>query len=60
MIKKAESNGLYENFGQDEIRQLRERVGFNPYGTEKERETAAIINELENWAANLNIDSIKN
>lgn len=52
MIEKARKHGIYENFGQNEIRQLKDRYGYNPYGSEKERKIANEIDMLDNWAAN--------
>jgi len=47
VIKKG---GVWENFGQKELAKLKDRVGYNPYGTEKERQTAKEIQSLNEWA----------
>ena len=52
MKAKAEEGGLYENFGQNEISKLKDKYRYNPYGTEKERHTAHIIDGLDDWASN--------
>ena len=44
--------GIYENFGQNEILKLKDKYRYNPYGTEKERHTAHIIDGLDDWASN--------
>lgn len=51
MAKAVERGGIYENFGQDEIRELKDRYGYNPYGTEKERKIANQIDYLDIWCA---------
>lgn len=52
MMAKAEKRGgIYENFGQDEIKELKGRYGYNPYGSEKERKIANQIDYLSNWCA---------
>ena len=52
MISKAKDVGIYENFGGKEIRKLKEKYGYNPYGTAKEREICTKIDALENWSMN--------
>jgi len=52
MILKAKKKGLYENFGQDEIRKLKDKYQYNPYGSPKEREDAKHIDALEMWCMN--------
>jgi len=46
---KAIRNGICENFGQEEIRKLKEKHGYEWYGTENERKTAEEIDFLDNW-----------
>lgn len=52
MIDKAKANGICENFGQTELRKLKDKVGYNPYGTQKERDICRKIDELDNWCMN--------
>ena len=44
LIAKAKSKGLYENFGQKEIRVLEDKYGYN----EK-------IKDFDNWASNFDL-----
>jgi len=56
---KAIRNGITENFGQDEIRKLKEREGYNPHGNKVERETAEEIDFLDNWCMNFDDNTLK-
>lgn len=58
MTEKAKKGGLYENFGQKEIEQLKERYGYNPYGTDKERQIVSQIDNLSAWAENFNMNDL--
>ena len=58
LIAKAKTSGFTENFGEREINQLKNKYGYNPYGTPEEREFAAKIQELENWCANVDLSSL--
>ena len=49
MIEKAKEQGISENFGQKEIQQLKDKYGYNPFGTPLEQKIVDDINELENW-----------
>lgn len=55
MTAKAKKNGVYENFGQKEIHQLKERYGYNPYGSPKERKIADEIDRLDDWASSFSL-----
>lgn len=62
MIAKAKrKGGIWENFGQDELRGLRERIGYNPYSqdTKKKREAQA-IEALDRWAMNFDQSQLVN
>ena len=58
MAEKAKKLGLYENFGQKEIGQLKDRYGYNPYGSPKERKIADEIDRLQQWAECFNMHDI--
>ena len=58
MTEKAKKRGLYENFGQKEIAQLKDRYGYNPYGSEKERKIADEIDRLQQWAEGFNMNDL--
>lgn len=52
--KKWNAKGGYENFGQDEIRDLEDKYDYNSmlYGTPEERNAAKLIDGLNQWAMN--------
>jgi len=52
--KKWAKKGGYENFGQDEIRDLQDRYGYSSmvYGTPEQRKAAKLIDALDQWAMN--------
>lgn len=58
MTEKAKKSGLTENFGQKEIAQLKDKYGYNPYGTDKERQIVSQIDELSVWAENFNMNDL--
>lgn len=51
---KWAKKGGYENFGQDEIRNLEDKYDYNSmvYGTPEERKAAKLIDSLDQWAMN--------
>ncbi len=49
MALKAKKDGICENFGEREIRKLKDTYGYCPFGNSKERQIAREIDELENW-----------
>ena len=59
LIAKARKKGFTENFGEKEINNLKNKYGYNPYGTEEERSFAEQIQELERWCWNLDLSDIK-
>ena len=58
MTTKAKKDGLCENFGQKEIHQLKERYGYNPYGSQKERKIADEMDRLADWSADFNMNDL--
>ena len=58
MIKKAKAKGLYENFGQNELRKLKDKYNYNPYGTPKERAIANEIDGLDRWCMDFDLSQI--
>lgn len=49
MRRIAKNKGLYEDFGQKEITQLKAKFGYNPYGNGAERENVKHIDSLNDW-----------
>lgn len=58
MIDKVKQKGICENFGQTEIRKLRDKYKYNPYGTEKERQVARQIDNIDEWVMNFDLSQI--
>ena len=57
MIKKAKKGGkIWENFGQDEIRELKNKYDYSPYITTP---TGFEIDELEKWAMTFDLSQLK-
>lgn len=58
MIEKAKKKGIYENFGQDEIRKLKDKYNYNALLksddclSKKEIIIRDTIDELNQWAMN--------
>ena len=52
LIKKVNARGLYENFGQTEVRKLKDKYDYLTlvYGTPEQRRGANFIEEFNNWA----------
>jgi len=58
LIKKAKTRGIYENFGQEEVRKLNEdytSLGFHP----EEIEAYNLILDFEKWCMNFTIGDLK-
>jgi len=45
--KQIQKQPMKENLGQKEIMKLKDKYGYNPYGTEDERENVRLIDSLE-------------
>lgn len=54
--EKARKEGLHENFGQKEVRKLRDKHGATPYGDEEQRQMDLEIDQFEDWAMELDLD----
>lgn len=50
--------GGYENFGQKELRKIKDKFNYNPYGSPEERQIAKIIDQFEEWAMNYMGESV--
>jgi len=64
MIEKAVKKGsIWENFGQKELTQLKEKYHYNQYANEnsneKEYEICLAIEELGKWASHFDLSQIK-
>src|SRR6056300_360107 len=52
LMRKWKQKGGYENFGQKELSQMKDKFDYNPYGTSDEREIAKMLDGFDNWAMN--------
>ena len=61
MINKAtKRGGIWENFGQKELRQLKDKVKYNPYSHEnKDKENVEAIDELEHWCSYFDLSQLR-
>jgi len=55
LIAKAKKRGLYENFGQTEVRKLKDKYGYNDlqYGDTEERLLASMLDHFDTWCMNV-------
>jgi len=60
LIKKVKEKGIYENFGQNEIRDLKDKYNYddlcknNLCLTKEQIKTRELIIKFENWCLNYN------
>ena len=52
LMRKWKQKGGYENFGQKELSQMKDKFDYNPYGSSDEREIAKMLDGFDNWAMN--------
>lgn len=52
LVNRYKKIGIWENFGEKEIDNLKSKLNVNPYGSRDERNVALMIQELEQWAFN--------
>lgn len=50
--KRLKTCEIVENFGQKEVQKLKDKYGYNPYGTTQERHEAQLIDSFDNWCMN--------
>jgi hypothetical protein len=60
LFDKARRQGLYENFGQKEVNELRDKYDYNTliYGTEKQRQQAELIDSFDIWCMNFSLEAV--
>ena len=54
----ARKKGICENFGQTDVRKMRDHENCNPYGTPEQRNIAAMVDSFDNWCQNFSLTSI--
>lgn len=64
MIEKALKNGsIWENFGQKELQQLKDKYNYSPYWNQysdaKTQKTGSTIEELDRWASHFDLSQLK-
>ena len=52
LMRKWKQKGGYENFGQKELCQMRDKFDYNPYGSSDERHVAKMLDAFGNWTMN--------
>ena len=58
LISKAKKKGLYENFGQDEVRAIEEKfIDTSDYTDEMNRKRAMLSN-FDDWAMNFDLSQL--
>jgi hypothetical protein len=56
LILKAKKGGLYENFGQEEVRKLKDKYETGYMGAE--RENMELIDSFDNWVTKIDDRSL--
>ena len=54
LIERAKKHGIWENFGQNEVRKIQDKFKYNDlaYGSTEDRKQAQKIDEFDNWCMN--------
>ena len=52
LMRKWKQKGGYENFGQKELSQMKDKFDYNPYGSSDERQISKMLDAFDNWAMN--------
>jgi hypothetical protein len=52
LMRKWKQKGGYENFGQKELSQMKDKFDYNAYGDKDEREISNMLDAFDNWAMN--------
>ena len=52
LMRKWKQKGGYENFGQKELSQMKDKFDYNPYGTSDERNISKMLDGFNDWAMN--------
>ena len=55
-MKKWAKKGGYENFGQKELRKMKDKLDYNPYGSPQERQISKMLDAFNDWAMNYSGD----
>lgn len=49
---RLKKSPMVENFGQDHVRLIKDRYGYNPHGSPEERRQADEIDRFDDWCMN--------
>src|SRR5210317_917956 len=52
LMRKWKQKGGYENFGQKELSQMKDKFDYNAYGDKDERDISHMLDAFDNWAMN--------
>lgn len=50
--RRLKASEMRENFGQNEVRKIKDKHGYHPYGTQAERAEAQRIDRFNEWCMN--------
>lgn len=59
LISKAKSGGIYENFGQDEVRQLKDKYSIGSDYSEDGKMCMSMLNAFDEWCMNFDLSELK-
>lgn len=59
LIEKARKKGIYENFGEKETRELKDKFINSSSFTSEMNEKRQLISNFDNWAMNFNVNDLK-
>ena len=58
LINKAKKQGLYENFGQDEVRAIEDKFIDSSSYTDEMNRNRSLLNSFDEWAMNFDLSKI--
>lgn len=60
LITRAQKKGLYENFGDKEVREIKDKYGYFElfYGSPEQRKEAGLINDFDNWCMTFDLSQL--
>lgn len=58
LINKAKKQGLYENFGQNEVRAIEDKFIDTSSYTDEMNRNRSLLSEFDNWAMNFDLSKL--
>jgi hypothetical protein len=59
LINKAKKQGLYENFGQDEVRAIEDKFIDTSSYTDEMNKNRSLLSSFNNWAMNFDLSNLQ-